>query len=252
MCIGIVIQARLSSTRLPRKILLPFYGTKTILDIIIEKLQSLSQKVVIATSVNSENDELEQVAHKCGVPCYRGSENDVLRRFIGAARSNGIDKVVRICSDNPFLDLGSMKELLDAASQNETNRYDYISFSINGTPSIKTHYGFWTEFVTLAALERACAETAESIYHEHVTNYIYAHPESFKLKWLPVSENVRKHNNVRLTIDTEEDFDNAKHIYGDLFSALSGYPAIDDVLDYLDAHSEYYNSMKRQIDKNSK
>ena len=250
MNIGIVIQARLTSTRLPRKVLLPFYGSTTILDILIDRLRSICLNIVIATSSKSENDELVSFAMNKNVSCYRGSEDDVLQRFIDAARYSNITHIIRICSDNPFLDVTSLKELISTVEGNQN--HDYISFNIDGTPSIKTHYGFWAEYVSLDALMRINSLTAEHLYHEHVTNYIYTHPQLFSIKWLEVPSFVKQHRSVRLTIDTKEDFENAAHIYAALYSQVGCNPSMEDVLTYLDAHREYYGLMESQIYKNSK
>ncbi|MFS2592703.1 glycosyl transferase family 2 [Phocaeicola vulgatus] len=250
MNIGIIIQARLSSTRLPQKVLLPFYGSITILDILIDKLKLVCQNIVIATSLKPENDELVKFALNKDICCYRGSENDVLQRFIDAAKHNNITHIIRICSDNPFLDVNSLKRLISAVEDNCD--CEYISFNIDGVPSIKTHYGFWAEYVSLDALMRIKSLTSEHLYHEHVTNFIYTHPDMFNIKWLDVPTFVKQHKNVRLTIDTKEDFENAAHIYTALYTQLGCYPTMKDVLMYLDTHSEYYKSMESQIIKNSK
>lgn len=250
MNIGIIIQARLSSTRLPKKVLLPFYGSMTILDILIDKMQSVCPNIVIATSLKPENDELIKFAAHKDVCCYRGSEDDVLQRFIDSAKFSNITHIIRICSDNPFLDVNALKKLINSVELNSD--CDYISFDIDGTPSIKTHYGFWAEYVSLDALLRISSITSEQLYHEHVTNYIYTHPESFNIKWLEVPTFVKQHKNVRLTIDTEEDFENAANIYTALYTQLGCYPTMEEVLRYLDTHSEYYKSMESQIIKNTK
>lgn len=247
---GIVIQARLTSTRLPKKVLLPFHGSMTILDILIDKIRSVCPKIVIATSSKSENDELVKFATHKDVCCYRGSEDDVLQRFVDSAKASNITHVIRICSDNPFLDVNSLKKLISCVE--EDSDCDYISFDIDGTPSIKTHYGFWAEYVSLDTLSRISSLTSEQLYHEHVTNYVYTHPEMFKIKWLEVPAFVKQHKNVRLTIDTKEDFENAAHIYDALYSQLGCYPTMEEVLMYLDNHAEYYKSMESQIIKNSK
>ena len=247
--ITIIVQARSGSTRLPGKILLPFYGKKSILDLLIEKLKQVKDaKVVIATSVNPNCDQIENVAMQHGVICFRGSENDVLQRFIDAAEVNHAEKIIRVCSDNPFLELASIQRLASVA---EKETADYISFNINGTPSIKTHYGFWTEYVTFDALKRVKEMTNESLYHEHVTNYIYSHPSSFNIKWITGPEIVNNHSDIRLTIDTEEDFRSAQTIYSNLCQE-NPYPTIDEVVKYLDMHRDLYVTMKQQINKNTK
>ena len=249
--ISFVVQARSGSTRMPNKILLPFYKGNSILDLLIEKLKRVDNtEIIIATSVNPNCDAIEEVAKVHGISCFRGSENDVLQRFIDAAEYYHADKIIRVCSDNPFLELNSINRLV-AYARNEAKASDYISFNINGTPSIKTHFGFWTEYVTLDALKKVRQSTDESLFHEHVTNYIYTNPDKFDIAWLEGPAVISSHPDIRLTIDTPEDFMIAQSIYADLCKKdLS--PTIAEVVDYLDIHQEYYVTMKHQIDKNSK
>lgn len=249
--ISFIIQARSGSTRMPNKILLPFYKGKSILDLLIEKLYFVENtNIIIATSENTNCDAIEEVAKTHSVSCFRGSENDVLQRFIDAAEQCHADKIIRVCSDNPFLELESIKRLVSFVC-GEGNTSDYVSFKINGTPSIKTHFGFWTEYVTLKALKRVRQFTNENLYHEHVTNYIYAHPDKFKIDWIEGPGIINNHPDIRLTIDTQEDFRNAQTIYADLCMKKQ-FLTITDVVDYLDKHRDFYISMKNQIEKNSK
>lgn len=250
MDITFIIQARLGSTRLPGKILLPFYEGKSILTLLIDKLKQFGHtKIVLATSINPVNDPLIAMAEDCEIKYFRGSENDVLRRFIDAADYFKASKIIRICSDNPFLDVDSINRLIDFVTNNY--QYDYVSFNVNGTPSIKTHYGFWTEYVTLEALKKVALLTDEPLYHEHVTNYIYTHPESFNFHLLNTPSILLSHDKVRLTIDTESDFNNAQMIYKELVKT-SSYPTIEQVIHYLDNHPYYYKTMEQEIHKNSK
>src|SRR5574344_3094459 len=222
MNIGFIIQARLGSTRLPGKILLPFSENKSIIEILLSKLNSISSnaKIIVATSNDTSNDKLVDAIKNQAV-IYRGSENDVLNRFICAAENNSIDRIIRICSDNPFIDIDGLKQILDVA---KTTDADYVGFQINGKPSIQTHFGFWAEYVTLNSLKRVAQITNDSLWHEHVTNYIYFHPEKgFKIKWLSTPTFINGRNDIRLTIDTKEDFKSAKAIYHAL-KRESGYP----------------------------
>jgi spore coat polysaccharide biosynthesis protein SpsF (cytidylyltransferase family) len=247
--ISFFIQARVGSTRLPNKILLPFYQGKCILELLIEKLLMVKgTNIVIATSIDPKNHAIDEVASKYGIFCFHGSENDVLQRFVDAAEATGTEKLIRICSDNPFLELNSINELVLKASVSEK---DYISFNIGGKPSIKTHYGFWTEFVTKKALQRVISLTNDPLYHEHVTNYIYSHPETFNIEWIKGPKIIETHPSIRLTIDTREDFETIKLIYSDLCKN-NPFPTIEDVVHYLDKHAEYYTTMQEQIDKNNK
>lgn len=247
--IALIIQARLGSTRLPNKILLPFYKEKSILDLLVERIKTIDNANIILATTNSDRDiPLIEKAEKANIHCFRGSENDVLQRFIDTAEYFGYRKLIRICSDNPFLDVNSLKYLIDQANHSD---YDYISFCVNNTPSIKTHFGFWSEYVTIDSLKQVREQTSESLYHEHVTNYIYTHPDIFKIKWLETPDCLSQRNDIRLTIDTESDFVNAQNIYSEIYSKIDD-PKIEDIVSYLDTHLEYLSIMKQEIYKNSK
>lgn len=244
-----LVQARMGSTRLPHKVLRPFYNNNCILDLLVDKLNQIAgTKIIIATSVGSENDVIEQFCKERNIVCFRGEENDVLKRFIDAAETNGVDRIIRICSDNPFLELNSIKKLVEVANKADA---EYISFDINGFPSIKTHFGFWAEYVSLDALKKVQRLTSEIIYHEHVTNYIYSNPVIFKVEWIEGPVCLKGRSNIRLTIDTLEDFANAQKVYAELCK-VNPYPTIDEVVSYLDEHPDTYNAMVQQINKNSK
>lgn len=172
MNITFIVQARMGSSRLPNKILLPFFKDKCILDLLVEKLQQVPDtQIIIATSTNANNDILEERCKRLGIHCHRGSEDDVLQRFIDAAEAANAKKIIRICSDNPYLELSSIIRLVEASRLSDC---DYLSFNVNGSPSIKTHYGFWAEYTTLKALKKVSGKTSDKLYHEHVTNYIYS------------------------------------------------------------------------------
>lgn len=245
-----IIQARLGSTRLPQKILLPFYEGKSILDLLIDKLKRVENvDIILATSKNSINDPLEAIAEKNYIKCFRGSENDVLQRFIDAAEFFGSSHIIRVCSDNPFIELRSINRLIEFATVNP--QYDYISFNVNGIPSIKTHYGFWTEYVSLDALKKVASLTDVPLYHEHVTNYIYTHPEFFNYHLLNTSSILQDCEKVRLTIDTEMDFKSAQIVYKELCHA-NPYPTIERIIHFLDSNPSFYQTMEQEIFKNSK
>ncbi len=244
-----IVQARLGSTRLPGKILLPFFDGKSIIELLIEKLRSIDKNtdVILATSTNTINDTLVNKI-KDRVIIVRGSENDVLNRFIQAAKKNNINKIIRVCSDNPFLDIEGLKQLLQYS---ERTSADYVGFRINNKPSIQTHFGFWAEYVSLKALQKVDYLTQEKLYHEHVTNYIYSHSDSFDIEWLDTPQFINGRDDIRLTIDTQEDFDIAKAIYK-VLNEINPKFTLEDIVKYLDNHTEYLQSMKQQIIKNQK
>ena len=240
----------MGSTRLPGKILKQFYDGKTLLETLLENLHKVADaKVIVATSINENNDQLETFLKEKGELVFRGSENDVLDRFIKAAEANDVDGIVRICSDNPFLDWRGVLELIERA---KTSDADYIGFCINNKPSILTHFGFWGEFVRLSALKRVEQTTEEDTpAHEHVTFHIYNHPDKYKCEWIAGPKFLQGRDDIRLTIDTAEDFDNALKVYSDLKSKYGDF-SLKDIVVYLDSHMEIKQSMISNIYNNRK
>ena len=250
MNIGIIIQARMGSTRLPGKILKPFYGGKTLLETLLENLHKVKGvKVIVATSINENNDQLESFLRERNELVYRGSENDVLDRFIKAAEENNVEGIVRICSDNPFMDWHGVAKLVEKA---KTSDADYIGFRINEKPSILTHFGFWGEYVTLNALKRVYSTTdLGTPAHEHVTFHVYKHPEEYKCEWIAGPDFLEGRDDIRLTIDTPDDLQNALKVYSDLKSKDDNF-TLKDVVEYLDTHEEIKQSMMKNIFQNKK
>lgn len=250
MNLGVIIQARMGSTRLPGKILLPFNGEITLLDFILDKLHKIpTARVVVATTDNPGDDSLVRYLLNKGELVYRGSETDVLDRFICAAECHNIDSIIRICSDNPFIDLNSLIKLSKEAQENPN--YDYIGFRINNKPSILTHFGFWGEYVSLKALKAVRNITIDSSAHEHVTYYIYNHQEIFDCKWLNTPTFLQGREDIRLTIDTKEDYDTVKRIHRDLCEIVGEYN-LENIVEYLNNHNSLTKSMSRIINDNIK
>ena len=250
MEIGIIIQARMGSTRLPGKILKPFYNGRTLLETLLINMHKIEGvKVIVATSINENNDSLEKFLKDKGEIVFRGSETDVLDRFIKAAEANHLDGIVRICSDNPFLDWHGVSELVEKARLSEA---DYIGFRINNKPSILTHFGFWGEFVRLSALKRVASSTdCDSPAREHVTYHIYNHPNEYACEWLSTPKFLEGRDDIRLTIDTPTDLDNAYKVYSDLKLVNDDF-TLYDVVQYLDSHVEIKDSMLSNILQNKK
>ena len=250
MNIGIIVQARLGSSRLPDKIILPFYNGKSIIDILLEKLHKINNvKIIVATTVNPADDKLAKYLSDKGEIIYRGSENDVLERFISAAKDNGCDAIVRICSDNPFIDIEGIELLIEAAKKSHA---DYIGFKINGKPSIQTHFGFWGEFVRLEALETVYHNPdASQADHEHVTYHIYNHPDDFSCEFIDAPDFLQNRNDIRLTVDTADDFSNAGVVFKSLNEKTRDF-SLEEVIGFLDSHPEIKDSMKKNILSNTK
>lgn len=250
----IVIQARTGSTRLPNKMLLPFYGQECILSILLNRIRSVvdDSAIVVATTVSPKDDAIVECCERQGIKTFRGSESDVLRRFIDAAHTYKADKIIRVCADNVFIDTNALKSLYDEFGRND---YDYQSFcTSDGTPSIKTHYGFWAEAVKTSTLENVAQLSDDPLYHEHVTNFIYSSGHPFKIKFTHIEESIpgiEQHPHLRLTVDTPADFKTQQEIYAQLMAHQKEI-APQNIIDYLSTRNDLYDVMAKTISENLK
>lgn len=205
--------------------------------------------LVIATTYNPRDDEIERLARQKNLNFFRGSENDVLDRFIKAAENYNLQTVIRVCADNPFFDL---KGTLALTSYFKEGDWDYIGYKIvNDRPTILTHSGFWGEVVSLSALKKAHGEANDSIYREHVTNFIYKHPDLFRIKLVNAPSGLFNRNDIRLTVDTKADFELVQEIYKRLMEEQAGFDP-ESIVRYIDAHPHYLMRMNHQIELNKK
>lgn len=243
--LGIIIQARLGSTRLPGKILKPFGGS-TILMFLIERLRVLKIPIVVATTTSSGDNKLCDYLVENGIEFYRGDEHNVLERFIGAATKNNFTGIVRICADSPFIDLGYLIELVRCWSGNE----DYLSYSYKGVPTILCHFGAFAEVVSLAAIKRLRTEFNNPKYNEHVTYGVYKNPNHFKVSLKELPSIFNRFENIRLTVDTSQDYENINY----LFKNLSNVTTLNflDICNFILQDEHLSNKMKDIIEKNKK
>lgn len=214
--VGVVLQARSGATRLPGKMTTPFFQGKGILEIVMTHVLCAfdSKSVVLATTTSAADNALANLAEAYGIRVFRGSEHDVLQRFVDCAHRDDLQHVLRICADNPFLRPEYLQALM---SDYLDNPCDYVSYAFpDGTPIIRSHIGLFAEMVAVGALERAIASTDDKFYHEHVTNYIYGHPDNFDIRLLSLPEEVQSRNDIRLTVDTAQDFEMAAAIFAEL------------------------------------
>lgn len=214
--LGIIVQARLGSTRLPNKIVRDFQKNSSILDILLFRLNDPSLvkfKKVLATSNSLLDSNLKKYAIKYHCDFFQGSEDNVLQRFIESGQKFGFTHLLRVCADNPFLSVYYIIELVDEFL-NKYKELDYISFrNSEGIPTIKTHLGFFTEIVSLEALIKVSKLTSEKLYTEHVTNYLYSNKNIFKVQLIPAPKCVFHRNDIRFTVDDEDDFNNLSKLY---------------------------------------
>jgi spore coat polysaccharide biosynthesis protein SpsF len=199
-----VVQARMSSTRLPGKVLADL-GGETVLARVIRRLgrARLLDQCVVATTVEPVDEAIVRECATLEVACFRGSENDVLDRYYQAANLYPAKAVVRITSDCPLIDPNLVDDTI-RVFQNE--RADYAS---NVFPRTYPR-GLDTEVFGVAALARAWKEASEPYQREHVTPYFYENPQTFRLA--SASGKV-DYSGYRWTLDTPEDLELLRTIY---------------------------------------
>ena len=249
---GILIQARIGSNRLPKKIIIPFYKGKSILELLAERIINATDNkipIILSTTINPDDNKLVKIAEEYNIKCFRGSENDVLNRFVLTAEKFHIDTIIRVCADNPLFDIVNTLKLLDYFKSSD---FDYISYQIMGNvPSIKSHLGFWGEVVSLQALKRVTTETNQGFYREHVTNYIYSFPDKFTISFKDAPEIAYNRTDIRLTVDTFEDFILLQEIYNKLSEQDNGFD-IERIISLIDHNPQFLERMKKQIELNQK
>lgn len=205
MTVGVIIQARMGSTRLPGKVLKPIVG-KVLLDHVLGRLSQLEYpvKIVVATSDLPQDDAIAQHCLCMGVAVFRGSETDVLDRYYQCARENRFEHVVRLTADNPFTDMEELQRLI---KQHLTQYHDY-THSFGSMP-----LGVGAEIFTFAALEKSAREGHAPNHREHVNEYIQENPDVFRIGVLEVAA-AKRCPDLRLTVDTEDDYQRACAIAG--------------------------------------
>ena len=210
--VAAIVQARMGSERLLGKVALEVEG-KPLLAHLIERLKKAEKidQVIIATSDKEADTPVVEIAETCGISFYRGSETDVLSRYLEAAEKYGVDIIVRVTGDCPLLDPLTVDELVGKYLASDL---DYMRLNVDedGYPR-----GLDAEIFSLKTLEKAAeyiegeGEGGNSPYREHVTLYIYRHPDLFKTVQVDPPAYLRR--DYRLCVDEREDFELIQEIY---------------------------------------
>lgn len=197
MKIILIIQARMGSTRLPGKSLLTIKD-KPLIGYVIDRLKSISgvDEIILATTTNPKDHPLARYAQSQGITVYRGSENDVLDRFHETAKTREGSVIIRITGDCPLIDPHVVEQTINKYL---TGQYDYVSNTLKRTYP----RGLDVEVFSFKALDEAANEAEDSIEREHVTPFIYNHPERYRLGSITGRPDLSQH---RWTVDTPEDF----------------------------------------------
>lgn len=242
-----IIQARMSSTRLPGKVLKEILG-KPMLWYLVTRVQKAKyiDDVVIATTIHKEDDSLQQFAVGNNLGIYRGSENDIVDRLLNAGKKYDADVVVRVWGDSPLID----PEIIDKVlARFISGNYDYAN-NFN-PPTYPAGMNF--EIYSSKSLQRIWKETDDKFYREYPFEYIYAHHNSFKTLYDKNDVNL---SDIYLAVDYIEDFElvaeilknlhSDNKIFGtkDVLKLIQKYPKLRDVNKGLERNIEFNRDKK--------
>ena len=222
-----IIQARMGSTRLPGKVLREVAG-RPLLAFVIERslaCRSLDQ-VVVATTNDSEDTAVVDVARMFSVSAFTGSRNDVLDRYYQVAQAYSAEVVVRLTADCPLLDPAEVDRVVGHFLSDP--ELDYVATG-QTYPA-----GYGVEVFSRVALERAWLEAALVSEREHVTAYIWKHPDRFRVERLELPEDLSR---FRVTVDEEADLQVVSSLVERLAPSEPLF-GMDAVVDFLKAHPE--------------
>ncbi len=227
----IIIQARMGSTRLPGKSLKPLLG-KPMLFYVVDRLRPVKEAdaLVVATSSLPQDDPIAEFCNKNGIALFRGSEEDVLDRYDQAAKQYQADIIVRITGDCPLIDPEVVSAILRGFDEHVD--CDYLS----NTQKRTFPRGLDVEVFTSKALEEAAREAKSPHEREHVTPFIYHHPERYHIRNYRHEPDLSHH---RWTVDTPEDFELVTKIFEELLPTKPHF-AMADVLAQFELHPEWH------------
>lgn len=232
----IVVQARMSSSRLPGKVMLPILG-KSLLFRMMERLKMVHHKVqlIVATSCEAEDDVIERESLNMGIGCFRGSLNNLLDRHYRAAELFNTDHVVKIPSDCPLIDAQVVDDVLSFYFAAKGG-YDYVS---NLHPATYPD-GNDVEIMSMACLRKTWQEAQRPLELEHTTPYIWENPGNFIIGNYTWGAGLDYSMSHRFTIDYEADYQFIKRVYEELYPANPRFTC-GDILGLLAGKLEIYN-----------
>ena len=221
-----ITQARMSSSRLPGKVLMPLAG-RPVLEHVVNRVKACStiSEVVVATSTDESDDAISAWGQQAGIPVYRGSLQDVLDRYYQAAKLYKADAVVRITADCPALDPSIVDEVVSGFLAGNYDLYGLAGEFPDGLDC--TVFAF-------SALERAWKEAKLDSEREHVGPYIENHPELFRNGALHKFKGLGHH---RWTLDEPRDYAFLQEIFGRLYQEGRQFSSVE-VLELLDREPE--------------
>jgi spore coat polysaccharide biosynthesis protein SpsF len=210
---AILITARLKSTRLPLKVIKPIHGKPMVVHMLDRlKLANEPEEIIICTSTVGQDDPLEEIAAQEGVQCFRGDPEDVLLRLTNAAEAFDVETIISCTADNPFVDPAYIDKLYQyhIGQKNEFTK-------INGLP-----WGVFSYAISHAAMKRACDiknERDTEVWHAYFTDTGY-----FRWGALEVQDTAIRWPELRLTVDTPEDFEMVTRVFDELYEPGRVFP----------------------------
>lgn len=229
MSVNAIIQARCGSTRFPNKVFALIDG-KPLLWHVVNRLEYATKidDIIVATTVSEKDDKIEEWCKENNVHCFRGSEENVLNRYYSASEAYPSDYVVRITADDPFKE----PKVIDAVITKLIEEgYDHVTNNL--PPSFPE--GLDCEAFKKSALDRSEKEAETAFEREHVTQYIYHHPEIFKIGNVSNAKNL---SYLRWTVDKDVDFEMVTAVYAHRNPECKGILLMDEILDILKANPE--------------
>jgi len=218
-----ILQARVSSSRLPGKVLKPILG-KPMLELQLERVRRAKKidKLVVATSVNDDDNAIEGICKRMGIECFRGSLNDVLDRFYQVTQKYQPKHIVRLTGDCPLTDPIVIDGII---AYHVSGKFDYTTNTLQPT----FPHGLDAEVVRRDILETVWRETYLPSHREHVTFFVTQHPERFNIGHYRDAIDLTY---LRWTVDEAEDFEVVKSVYEALYSVKSDFTT-QNILDFL-------------------
>ncbi len=233
------VEARMGSTRLPGKTLMPIYKGKPLLECVVRRFKQCKQvdELIVATTRGEKDNPIAEWCEKNNVSFYRGSEYDVLNRVVNAARTMQADAIAQMGADSAYLDFELMDQLINIYKSGD---YDYVCNDLKLTYPLGI-YGHIVRMRTLETLnERTDLSEADRV---DVVRSIFEHPEKYKVKNIEAGPDFA-FSQLRFTIDYPQDMDQAREIYahfkGTAFSTR-------DLLDLYRQRPELFKKTKNLI-----
>ncbi len=235
----LIIQARMGSTRLPGKSMMPLAGKPLIEQIILRVKRAKSvDPIVLATTEKPQDDVLCEVARRNATQVFRGAESDLVDRYYKAALQFGADFIVRLPGDNPVVEPAEIDRIvhryLESADDFSANTHNILN---NDYPD-----GLGAEVFSTLSLKEIWGTVSDPRNREHPHTNYYEHPEKYKIGTVRCPEEFRRPD-LRLDVNTLEDYEFLAELYSDLFPVNPDFH-ITDIISWYD--SVYKHSRKEK------